>query len=79
VMSTSGNRLAESIARILFDRALSSSRYHGVDPTDNFRLTLAEHQAVYDAIAGQDARRAQETMNRHILDAWQRRRLPRKG
>lgn len=76
VMSSSGNRLAESIARILFDRALESSRYHGVDPTDNFQVTLDEHEAVFAAIAAQDAALAQASMNRHILDAWQRRRLP---
>lgn len=76
VMSSSGNRLAESIARILFDRALESSRYHGVDPSDDFQVTLDEHEAVFAAIVAQDAPRAQESMNRHILDAWQRRRLP---
>ncbi len=76
VMATSGNRLAESIARTLFDRALESSRYHGVDPMDNFRVTLEEHEAVYAAIAAGDPSSAEETMNRHILDAWQRRRLP---
>lgn len=76
VMAASGNRLAESIARTLFDRALQSSRYHGVDPTDNFRVTLEEHEAVYAAIAASDSSLAEEAMNRHILDAWQRRRLP---
>lgn len=76
VMSSSGNRLAESIARILFDRALESARYHGVDPSDNFQVTLDEHEAVFAAIVAQDAARAQASMNRHILDAWQRRRLP---
>ncbi|WP_153394449.1 FadR/GntR family transcriptional regulator [Ornithinicoccus halotolerans] len=76
VMSASGNRLAESIARTLFDRALESSRYRGIDPADNFRVTLAEHEAVFTAIATQDAAMAQQTMQRHIIDAWQRRRLP---
>lgn len=76
VMSSSGNRLAESIARILFDRALESTRYHGVDPSDNFQVTLDEHEAIFAAIAAREATKAQESMNRHILDAWQRRRLP---
>lgn len=76
VMEFSGNRLAESIARILFERALESTRYHGVDPVRNFEMTLEEHQAVFDAIAGQQADAAERLMNAHIIDSWQRRRLP---
>ena len=76
VMSASGNRLAESIARILFSRARESSRYHGVDPADHFQLTLDEHEAVFAAIAARQADAAQATMNRHILGSWERRRLP---
>jgi DNA-binding FadR family transcriptional regulator len=76
VMSASGNRLAESIARILFSRARESSRYHGVDPPNHFQLTLDEHEAVFAAIAARRADAAQATMNRHILDSWERRRLP---
>jgi DNA-binding FadR family transcriptional regulator len=76
VMALSGNRLASSIARTLMERALESSRYHGVDPSDAFMLTLREHEAVHAAIAGQDPVRAQDAMNGHILEAWRRRRLP---
>ncbi|WP_277212375.1 FadR/GntR family transcriptional regulator [Isoptericola croceus] len=76
VMSSSGNRLAESIARNLFERARDSSRFRGVDSRDSFRDTLDEHEAVFAAIAAGSSAAAQESMNRHILDAWQRRRLP---
>jgi DNA-binding FadR family transcriptional regulator len=76
VMSISGNRLAESIARILTDRALESWRYHGIDMPDAFGMTLTEHTAIHAAIAEGDAIRAQEAMNGHILEAWRRRRLP---
>lgn len=76
VMSSSGNRLAESIARILFERARENSRFRGVDSSDNLRVTLDEHEAVFAAIAAGSVAAAQESMNRHILDAWQRRRLP---
>jgi DNA-binding FadR family transcriptional regulator len=76
VMELSGNRLAESIARILMERALESSRYHGVDTPDAFAVTLAEHEAVHAAIGVQDAEAAQHAMAAHILDAWSRRRLP---
>jgi DNA-binding FadR family transcriptional regulator len=76
VMELSGNRLAESIARILMARALESSRYHGVDTADAFAVTLREHEAVRSAIAGQDPEAAEQAMTGHILDAWRRRRLP---
>ncbi len=76
VMDISGNRLAESIARILMERALESWRYHGVDPADAFAITLREHEAIHAAITGQDSVRAQDAMNGHILDSWRRRRLP---
>lgn len=76
VMEISGNRLAESIARILMERALESWRYHGIDVPDAFTMTLNEHAAIHAAIAEQDPIRAQEAMNVHILESWRRRRLP---
>lgn len=76
VMSFSGNRLAESIARTLFERARANDRFRGVDSRESIRTTLAEHEAVFTAIAAGSADEAHENMNRHILDAWQRRRMP---
>jgi DNA-binding FadR family transcriptional regulator len=76
VMSFSGNRLAESIARTLFERARANSRFRGVDSRESVQTTLAEHEAVFAAIAAGRADEAHECMNRHILDAWQRRRMP---
>lgn len=76
VMSFSGNRLAESIARTLFERARANSRFRGVDSRESVQATLAEHEAVFAAIAAGRADEAHEKMNRHILDAWQRRRMP---
>lgn len=76
VMSASGNRLAESIARILFDRAAESTRYQGVDPLNSFQLTLREHEGIFLAISEQRSVAAHDCMHRHILDSWQRRRLP---
>jgi DNA-binding GntR family transcriptional regulator len=40
------------------------------------RLTLEEHATVFAAIEDGDAERAERAMNAHIVDAWQRRRLP---
>lgn len=79
VMELSRNRLASNIARTLMDRALESSRYHGVDTPDAFAVTLHEHEAVHAAISEGDAIRAQDAMNSHILEAWRRRRLPLPG
>ncbi|WP_407319577.1 FadR/GntR family transcriptional regulator [Isoptericola halotolerans] len=79
MMAQSGNRLAESIARILFRRALSSARYHGIDPSENLHVTLAEHEKIFAAVAGGDENEASETMKRHVLDAWRRRRIPHRG
>jgi DNA-binding FadR family transcriptional regulator len=79
VMRISGSRLASSIARTLFHRALESSRYHGRDPERAFELTLDEHAAVLDAIAAADAQAAEHAMKAHIDGSWQRRRLPVRG
>ena len=76
VMDLSGNRLAQSIAKILFRRALESTRYHGVDQEDALQQTLREHERIFDAIAAGDADGASTEMQRHIADAWERRRLP---
>lgn len=81
VMTLSGSRLAYSIARILFGRALESTRYHGRDPERSFELTLQEHEGVLDAIAAGDPEAARQAMEKHITGSWARRRLPvhRKG
>ncbi|UFU06188.1 FadR family transcriptional regulator [Ruania halotolerans] len=76
VMDLSGNALAANIARALILHAVHSDRYTGLDPTRAFELTLAEHEAVVEAIDAGDARRAREAMRDHILGSWQRRRLP---
>lgn len=76
VMAISGNRLAESIARILFERARESIRYRGIASDVHVRLTLDEHETVLAAIEEGDVERAERAMNAHIIDAWQRRRLP---
>ena len=76
VMSISGNRLAESIARVLYERARDSARYvGGVSPT-LMHQTLREHEAIFDAIEAGDAVLSERAMDTHISDAWQRRRPP---
>jgi DNA-binding FadR family transcriptional regulator len=76
VMDLSGNRLAQNIAKILFRRALESTRYQGVDGQDALTKTLAEHEQIYAAIAAGAPDAAAGAMHRHITDAWERRRLP---
>jgi DNA-binding FadR family transcriptional regulator len=79
VMELSGNRLASNIARTLMDRALESSRYHGVDTPDAFLVTVREHEAIHAAVTAGDPVRASEAMSGHVLEAWRRRRLPDHG
>ena len=76
VMAISGNRLAENITKVLFQRARESNRFVGAPDDAAFRATLDEHQRVLDAIAAGDAAAAEVAMRTHIADAWQRRRLP---
>jgi DNA-binding FadR family transcriptional regulator len=76
IAELSGNRLAENITRMLFQRARESARFHANPSPEAFRLTLDEHARIYDAIERGDAAAAETAMRRHILDAWQRRRLP---
>ena len=76
VMSISGNRLAESIARVLYERARDSARYvGGVSPT-LMHQTLFEHEAIFAAIEAGDSDLSERVMDTHISDAWQRRRPP---
>ena len=77
VMSIWGNLLAESIARVLFERARDSARYHGSSPSPSQqRQTLREHESIFAAIEAADGDLAEQVMDAHIIDAWQRRRPP---
>jgi DNA-binding FadR family transcriptional regulator len=76
VMSISGNRLAESIARVLYERARDSARYVGAVSPALMRQTLVEHEAIFAAIEAADADLSERAMDTHISDAWQRRRPP---
>ncbi|BDO42983.1 FCD domain-containing protein [Cellulomonas sp. NTE-D12] len=76
VMAISGNRLAESIARVLFERARESARYRGTTPHSFHEQTLREHEAVFATIEAGARDAAAEAMHSHIIEAWQRRRLP---
>ncbi len=76
VMTLSGNELASNITKILFARARSSSRFTGNQAADAHERTLHEHRKVYDAIAAGDSAAAEAAMRDHIIDSWQRRRLP---
>jgi DNA-binding FadR family transcriptional regulator len=76
VMTLSGNRLAENITKILFQRARASQRFTGSPTGEMFRQTLVEHGRVLDAIEAGDPAGAEAAMRTHIIDAWQRRRLP---
>lgn len=74
VMAISGNRLAESIARVLFERARESARFRGAPPHEFHKQTLREHEAVFATIEAGVRDAAEHAMHSHIIDAWQRRR-----
>lgn len=76
VMTLSGNRLAENITNILFQRARASQRFTGAPTREAFEKTLTEHGRVLSAIEAGDAAAAEAAMRAHIVDAWQRRRPP---
>ena len=76
VMALSGNRLAENITRILFERARTSQRFTGSPTGEMFRETLNEHSRILDAIAAGEPAAAELAMRSHIMVAWQRRRPP---
>jgi len=76
VMSISGNRLAESIARVLYERARDSSRFHGAVSPELMQFTLVEHTAIFGAIEAEDAELSERAMDAHISEAWERRRPP---
>lgn len=76
IMTISGNRLAQGIARTLVRRARDYYRFHGAPGPDARALTLDEHESILQAIADGDAERAEREMHAHITSAWERRRIP---
>jgi Transcriptional regulators len=76
VMDLSRNRLAGSIAKRLYRRALESARYQGLAHAGAFEFTVEEHGRVVAAIEAGDVASAEKAMRDHIYEAWQRRRMP---
>lgn len=76
VMTMSGNLLAASMTKILFERARESARFTSNATEAAFRATLDEHGRVLEAIAAGDSAGAEACMRSHIIEAWNRRRLP---
>jgi DNA-binding FadR family transcriptional regulator len=76
IMNISQSRLGASISRVLVTAAMESHRYWGDIGNKYFNETLSEHAGILKAISEHDVAEAQEAMRRHILVAWERRRLP---
>jgi DNA-binding FadR family transcriptional regulator len=74
IMRASHNRLGTTVVTSIHDKARTSERYHGEYSQSVMRLTLAEHQAILDALTAGDPERASAAMRTHILTAWARRR-----
>lgn len=75
VMGASHNTLADSITRILFQRARESERFRGHAESDELRLSFEEHRLVYEAIKSRNPYSAEIAMRTHIRSAWARRRV----
>jgi len=76
IMGIAESRLGASISRILVGAAMESHRYRGDIGNKYFNDTLDEHAEILEAISGRNPDAAAEAMRRHILVAWERRRLP---
>ncbi|WP_212823865.1 FadR/GntR family transcriptional regulator [Catellatospora sp. TT07R-123] len=74
VMAASRNRLGRAIVNSIHDKARGSMRYHGEYNEAVMLRTLAEHQAVHDAVLAGDAEGAAAAMRAHIVGSWNRRR-----
>lgn len=74
VMTASRNTLANTITRILFQRARDNRRFKGVSDLEDRRTSFLDHQGVLDAIEAGDPERAAEAMRSHITSSWARRR-----
>ena len=75
VMALSGNQLASSVTRMLFQRAWQTARFSANQSSEAHELTPSEHRRVYEAIAAGDAEAAEAAMKAHTIDSWHRRRL----
>lgn len=76
IMELSRNRLAENIAKQLYRKALGNARYSGLAHAGAFELSLREHELVVEAIGVRDVEAAEDAMWNHIVNSWERRRLP---
>lgn len=74
VMMKAGNFLAQNVTRALYTGARGSERFARNQTSSAFETTLAEHTAIYEAIASGDADRAEQAMHAHITESWARRR-----
>lgn len=74
VMAASRNRLGRAIVNSIHDKARTSMRYHGKYSQAVMLQTVAEHQAVHDAVLAGNPEAAATAMRVHILGSWSRRR-----
>lgn len=65
VMALSGNQLASSVTRMLFQRAWQMAKFSANQSSEAHELTPSEHRRVYEAIAAGDAGAAEAAMKAH--------------
>lgn len=76
IMAASGNRLGRAIVHNLTVEAYRSLRYLGDPSAEELKISTEAHRAVCDAVLAARADAAVDAMNRHIVEAWDRRRPP---
>ncbi|MEV0612155.1 FadR/GntR family transcriptional regulator [Nonomuraea sp. NPDC050404] len=79
IMLASGNRLARSVVRSLESQAAQAARYVGNPRVADVVASNAGHREIHERLVAGDARGAAEAMNRHITEAWLRRRTSKAG
>jgi DNA-binding FadR family transcriptional regulator len=74
IMTASGNRLGRAVIQTVNAQAFHSLRYIGEPTPEDFHVSNAEHQAIFDRIAAKDEPGAAHAMDEHILGSWLKRR-----
>ncbi|MFI6350145.1 FadR/GntR family transcriptional regulator [Streptomyces sp. NPDC050560] len=76
VMHASGNRLGQSIVRIVHAQARTTELYNGTPDEASCRTANAEHRRIVERLLARDSEGAAQAMSAHIEEAWRRRRSP---
>ena len=77
IMAASRNRLGRAMIHTVTVEAYRSMRFVGDPSREHIRLTNEAHQRIHEAVLAGDSEAAEQAMDEHILESWQRRRPAR--